>query len=39
VSPLLCSFNDYDSLVDVTQRVIEKPVNPFFIEIQDGEYL
>ena len=39
VSPLLCSFNDYASLVDVTQRVIEKPVTPFFIEIQDGEYL
>ncbi|MFC1803117.1 FAD-binding oxidoreductase [Thermoproteota archaeon] len=39
IKPLLSSFENYDTLVKVVQKLIKKPVRPYFIEIQDGEYL
>ena len=39
VLPLLCSFDDYSTLMDAVLKLIDKPVKPYFIEIQDGEYL
>ncbi len=37
--PVLASFDDLDSLSNVIRRVIDGPERPFFIEIQDRDYL
>lgn len=39
ITSVLYSFQNYQSLIDVLKRVIDEPIKPFFIEIQDGEYL
>jgi len=39
VLPQLASFDDMESLVDVVGKIVERRMKPFFIEIQDGDYL
>jgi glycolate oxidase len=39
VLPILTSFEDVETLVDVIERVVKRPMKPFFIEIQDRDYL
>ena len=39
VLPELASFDDIETLVDVIERVVKRSTKPFFIEIQDGDYL
>jgi glycolate oxidase len=39
VLPELASFDDVETLVGVIERVVKRPTKPFFIEIQDGDYL
>jgi glycolate oxidase len=39
IKSVLCSFQDYPTLIEVITKVIEEPIKPFFIEIQDREYL
>jgi glycolate oxidase len=39
VFPELASFDDVETLVGVIERVVKRPTKPFFIEIQDGDYL
>jgi glycolate oxidase len=39
VLPELASFDDIETLVDVIERVVKRQTKPFFIEIQDEDYL
>ena len=39
IKSVLCSFRDYQSLIVVLKKVVDEPIKPFFIEIQDSEYL
>jgi glycolate oxidase len=36
---ILCSFDDYKALISVLKKLVDRPIKPFFIEIQDSEYL
>lgn len=37
--PILASFDTYGTFIEVVNEMLKKPVLPFFIEVQDGEYL
>ena len=39
ILPLLTSFSDYDALTGVIEKSMKGPALPFFVEIQDREYL
>lgn len=39
ISPLLVSFDDIKTMVDVITKVVDRLTKPFFIEFQDREYL
>jgi glycolate oxidase len=39
IQPLLIAFDDVETLVDLIKKVVKMPVKPFFIEIQDRDYL
>ncbi len=39
VSPQLASFDDIGTMADVISKVVEMPSKPFFIEMQDRDYL
>jgi glycolate oxidase len=39
VSPQLASFDDISTMADVISKVVEGPSKPFFIEMQDRDYL
>jgi len=39
IHPVLTAFNDYDTLTEVIEKSMLGAVLPFFIEIQDREYL
>jgi len=39
ILPMLASFDGIETMVDVIDKVVKRPVKPFFIEIQDRDYL
>ena len=39
VSPQLASFDDIGTMADAISKVVEMPSKPFFIEMQDRDYL
>ncbi len=39
ILPQLASFDDTETLIEVIAKVVDRPIKPFFIEIQDGDYL
>lgn len=39
ILPMLASFDSIETLVNVIEKAVNRPVKPFFIEIQDGDYL